>query len=114
TWTPDEEDAPAKVLELTPLSSPLVREFERAHVNASGAALAGMRDPALSDWRLDHPATTYLAEAAVSSATPYLRAPLLSRISAVQVLHPLAGADDGNCPTCHDPAPCSTAEALRW
>ncbi len=51
-----------------------------------------------------------LAEAAVSSATPFLWAPLLARIADSLALH--SPADGGPCPTCDVPAPCPTALAL--
>jgi hypothetical protein len=53
-----------------------------------------------------------LAEAAVSSATPFLRAPLLSRLSRIRLLHPPGGVD-GSCPSCSAPAPCPTAKELE-
>jgi hypothetical protein len=78
-----------------------------------GAALAGLRDVALGSLRLHGAGVPVLAEAAVTSATPFLRAPLLGRISAALLLHPPAGDDDATCPTCRTPAPCATVEVLR-
>jgi hypothetical protein len=48
----------------------------------------------------------------VTSATPFLRAPLLSRLSRVRLLHPPAGIE-GSCPSCAVPAPCPTAKELE-
>ena len=76
-----------------------------------GAGTAGLQDPALGAKRLCGPAVPALAEAAVSSATPFLRAPLLGRISAALLLHI---APDGVCPSCLVQAPCPTARALQW
>jgi hypothetical protein len=78
-----------------------------------GAATAGLQDAALGGLRLAGPAVRTLAEAAVSSATPFLRAPLLGRISAAGRLHPIAGDDTGDCPTCRTTAPCPTAQELQ-
>jgi hypothetical protein len=74
-------------------------------------------DPGHFDWTttdavLGHRAP--LADAAMTSATPSLRAPLLGRISAVLVLHPPAGGDDGVCPTCGTTSPCRSAQVLQW
>jgi hypothetical protein len=91
-----------------------VEDLERAHARGVGAAIAGLQDAALGGRRLTGPAVPTLAEAAVSSATPYLRAPLLARISAGLVLHPPAGNEHGECATCGTPAPCMTAKALKW
>ncbi|NHC44019.1 hypothetical protein [Motilibacter aurantiacus] len=91
---------------------PAVADLERAHGQGVGAAVAGMQDPALGGLRLSGNGVPVLAEAAVSSATPFLRAPLLSRISRALLLHPVAGDPAGACPTCAVPAPCGTAEAL--
>lgn len=87
--------------------------LEQAHRYGVGAAEAGLRDPALGALRLAGPAVATLADAAVTSATPFLRAPLLARISAALLLHPPAGDDGGRCPTCELPAPCPTSVALR-
>jgi hypothetical protein len=89
--------------------TPLTQELERAHLSAVAAARAGMEDASLGATRLTGPGVVALADAAVSSATPYLRAPLLARISGVRLLHPVVGAADGHCPTCAVPAPCATA-----
>jgi hypothetical protein len=78
-----------------------------------GAAIAGMSDAGLARSRLTGPLVPVLAEAAVTSATPFVRAPLLARISGALRLHPVAGVDGGECPTCALPAPCPTAQALR-
>jgi hypothetical protein len=88
-------------------------ELEDAHRLGVGAALAGLQDAALGALRLTGPGVPDLAEAAVTSATPFLRAPLLGRISAALLLHPLAGNDEGFCATCSVTAPCSTALVLR-
>jgi len=87
--------------------------LEHAHRYGVGAAIAGLTDAGLGAGRLAGPLVPVLAEAAVSSATPFLRAPLLARISAGLRLHPVAGDTDGACPTCSVPAPCRTAEELR-
>lgn len=89
------------------------RDLEQAHRYAVGAAVAGLCDAGLGPNRLTGPHVGLLAEAAVSSATPFLRAPLLARISAALRLHPLGGDTDQACPTCGVPAPCLTASQLR-
>jgi hypothetical protein len=91
--------------------TPLAGELEQAHGFAVGAAAAGLRDPGLGAVRLTGTAVPVLAEAAVSSATPFLRAPLLSRLSRVRLLHPPRGTA-GSCPTCGVPAPCPTAQEV--
>jgi hypothetical protein len=78
-----------------------------------GAAIAGLSDAGLGHSRLTGPLVPVLAEAAVTSATPFLRAPLLARISRALRLHPPAGTDRGYCPTCEVPAPCATARELQ-
>lgn len=88
------------------------RDLEQAHRYGVGAAVAGLRDPGLGAGRLDGPHVPVLAEAAVTSATPFLRAPLLARISRALLLHPVAGDAGGACPTCGVSAPCATAEEL--
>src|ERR1700712_2891609 len=92
----------------------LAVELDRAHDHGVQAAIAGLQDPGLGAARLTGSAVPALAEAAVSSATPFLRAPLLSRLSGALRLHPPAGAEDGRCPSCQEPAPCRTAEELQW
>lgn len=87
--------------------------LEQSHRYGVAAAVAGLSDPALGAHRLTGPRVPLLAEAAVSSATPFLRAPLLARISGGLRLHPVAGDADGACPTCSVPALCLTAEVLR-
>jgi hypothetical protein len=89
-------------------------KLDRAHQQAVAAAIAGLQDAALAEIRLTGPGVGPLADAAVSSATPFLRAPLLAKMSAVAVLHPAAGNADGFCGTCGTLAPCTTAEALKW
>jgi hypothetical protein len=89
----------------------LAHDFEQAHRHSVGAAAAGLRDAALGAVRLAGTAVPLLAEAAVCSATPFLRAPLLARISAALLLH--ASGPDGRCPTCGVAAPCPTAHTLR-
>ena len=86
---------------------------EQAHRYGVGAAEAGLRDAGLGRARLTGPLVPVLAEAAVTSATPFLRAPLLARISAALLLHPVAGDESGACPSCSAPAPCRTAQALQ-
>ena len=90
----------------------LTADLERAHRSGVAAASAGMRDAALGATRLTGPGVPLLADAAVSSATPYLRAPLLARISAALLLHPTSGDGDGRCPTCQVEAPCATSQGL--
>jgi hypothetical protein len=91
----------------------LAMELDRAHDNGVQAAVAGLQDPGLGGARLTGSAVPTLAEAAISSATPFLRAPLLSRLSAALRLHPPTG-HDGRCPSCREPAPCRTAKELQW
>jgi hypothetical protein len=91
--------------------TPLAADLEVAHGYAVGAATAGLQDAGLGPLRLTGPAVRLLADAAVSSATPFVRAPLLSRLSRVRLLHPPDGRD-GRCPSCHVPAPCPTAQEL--
>jgi hypothetical protein len=83
---------------------------ELAHSQAVVAATAGMSDPALGGLRVAGAGVTVLAEAAVSSATPFLRAPLLARIADTLALH--TPSDGPACPTCAVPAPCPTTLAL--
>ena len=95
--------------------TPLAAELEQAHVYGVGAASAGLQDAGLGPVRLTGTAVPVLAEAAVTSATPFLRAPLLSRLHRVRRLHtPVATATgaDRVCPTCRVPAPCPTVEEL--
>jgi beta-glucosidase/6-phospho-beta-glucosidase/beta-galactosidase/glycosyltransferase involved in cell wall biosynthesis len=91
----------------------LVRDMERAHRQATGAAAAGLQDAGLAGARLAGPSVPQLAEAGVTSATPFVRAPLLARLSAARLLHPVDGDDRGRCTTCGTPAPCDTAVALH-
>jgi hypothetical protein len=90
----------------------LVQDLEAAHDRAVAAATAGLQDPALGALRLAGTAVKALADAAVSSATPFLRAPLLSRIGGALQLHPSEGTAEW-CPTCGVRAPCETALRLR-
>lgn len=90
----------------------LPADLESAHRDGVQAASAGLQDPALGPVRLTGTSVRELAEAAVTSATPYLRAPLLGRMSAALALHPSDGDEDGMCPTCADTAPCATAQTL--
>jgi hypothetical protein len=92
--------------------TPLAADLEQAHGYAVGAASAGLQDAGLGPVRLTGSAVPVLAEAAVSSATPFLRAPLLSRLSRIRLLHPPGGVD-GSCPSCSAPAPCPTAKELE-
>jgi hypothetical protein len=87
-------------------------DLESAHGPAAAAAAAGLRDAALGRSRLTGGAVAQLADAAVSSATPFLRAPLLARLSVVARLHPPTGDERGLCPTCGEPAPCQTAAGV--
>jgi hypothetical protein len=90
----------------------LATDLEQAHTRAASAAAAGLADAALGPLRLAGPGVGHLAEAAVSSATPFLRAPLLARLSAVRALHPTDPELAGACPACGTPTPCPTARAL--
>ena len=92
--------------------TPLGRDLEAAHVLGAGAARAGLSDAALGAARLTGPGVAALAEAAVSSATPFLRAPLLARITAAVRLHTPTDGGSGPCPTCAVSSPCPTAQAL--
>jgi hypothetical protein len=92
----------------------LARELEQAHVYGVGAAVAGLQDAALGSLRLSGSGVARLADAAVTSATPFVRAPLHGRISAALLLHPPAGDEDGRCRTCGAAAPCETAQVLKW
>ena len=86
---------------------------EHAHRAAVHAAGEGLSDSGLGPLRLAGAGVPVLAEAAVSSATPYLRAPLLGRITAALVLHTPAGGEAGRpCPVCTTPSPCPTTLAL--
>jgi hypothetical protein len=91
----------------------LTHELENAHRQAVIAAGHGMQDAALGVLRLTGSGVPVLAEAAVSSATPFLRAPLLSRIFNALRIHPVQGDGDGRCPTCRVAAPCQTAQELN-
>jgi hypothetical protein len=91
--------------------TPLAEELELAHAHGVGAASAGLQDAGLGAARLTGTAVPLLAEAAVTSATPFLRAPLLSRLHRVRRLHPTS-TPDGRCPSCQVPAPCPTAKEL--
>lgn len=89
-------------------------ELEEAHRRAVGAASTGLQDSHLGGLRLTGSGVPVLAETAVTSATPYLRAPLLGRMSAALLLHPPGGEAGARCPTCGTAVPCATAEALAW
>jgi hypothetical protein len=89
----------------------LADDLELAHWQGVGAAVAGQRDAALGAARLTGPGVPLLADAAVRSATPFLRAPLLARISAALLLH--RPGRDGRCPSCAVPSPCPTTRTLR-
>ncbi|MEO6502036.1 MAG: hypothetical protein ABIQ09_09010 [Jatrophihabitantaceae bacterium] len=91
----------------------LTGELEFAHRQGVIAAGHGLQDAALGALRLTGPGVSLLAEAAVSSATPFLRAPLLSRIFNALRMHPTQGDGEGQCPTCQVPAPCQTAQELN-
>lgn len=85
-----------------------------AHRLSGRAATEGVQDPALGSRRLGGDAVTAVAEAAVASATPHLRAPLLAQVGAASRPHPESVADGeaGLCPTCLVPVPCPTAQVL--
>jgi len=89
-------------------------QLEQAHARGVQAAISGMSDAALGPLRLAGTGVPRLAEAAVTSATPYLRAPILSRISAALRLHPPGGETGDSCPTCGTVVPCATAQVLAW
>jgi hypothetical protein len=89
--------------------TPLAAELEQAHVYGVGAASAGLQDAGLGPTRLTGTAVPVLADAAVTSATPFLRAPLLSRLHRVRVLH-TPGVADAPCPECRVPSPCPTLQ----
>ena len=91
--------------------TPLAAELEQAHTYGVGAAVAGLQDAGLGPVRLTGTAVPVLAEAAVTSATPFLRAPLLSRLHRVRRLHTPRPTDE-QCPSCGVPAPCPTAKEL--
>jgi len=99
---------------INPVRLPGTEELEHAHRRAVGAAVAGMSDSGLRTGRLTGSGVPVLAEAAVSSATPFLRAPLLARISSALRLHPPGGESFELCPSCGELVPCSTARVLRW
>lgn len=90
----------------------MAQDLEQAHRLGMDAAQAGLADAGLGALRLSGTAVPVLADAAVTSATPFLRAPLLAKISAALLLHPAAGNEDGLCTTCNTPAPCRTCEIL--
>jgi hypothetical protein len=92
--------------------TPFAEDLEQAHAYAVGAATAGLQDAGLGASRLTGSAVPLLADAAVTSATPFLRAPLLARLSRVRLLHPVASAT-GECPTCGVAAPCPTAREVQ-
>ncbi|MCU1689937.1 MAG: hypothetical protein JWN20_1865 [Jatrophihabitantaceae bacterium] len=92
--------------------SRLARDLDAAHRPAVGAAAAGLQDAALGRTRLTGPGVATLADAAVTSATPFLRAPLLSRLSAARRLH--EADETGRCPSCRCAAPCPTTAVIAW
>lgn len=98
---------------MSPAATTLTRDLEFAHRQAVVAAGHGLRDAALGAARLTGAGVPVLAEAAVSSATPFLRAPLLSRIFNALRMHPVRGDEAGRCVTCGVPAPCPTARELN-
>ncbi len=83
----------------SPRASGAAAELEQAHRYGVGAAVAGLSDAGLGPLRLAGGTVPVLAEAAVTSATPFLRAPLLARISRALLLHPPAGTEQRQCPT---------------
>ncbi len=86
-----------------------LHEAELAHHAAVMAAAEGLTDAGLGEHRVAGEVVGELAEAAVSSATPFLRAPLLGAISEALVLHQ---AHDDVCTTCGTDFPCATVAAL--
>ncbi|HEX8304945.1 MAG TPA: hypothetical protein VF612_08700 [Jatrophihabitans sp.] len=98
---------------MTAAPTTLTHELEQAHRQGVIAASHGLQDAALGSLRLTGSGVPVLAEAAVSSATPFLRAPLLSRIFNALRIHPIQGDDQGRCPACRVPAPCQTAQELN-
>lgn len=97
-----------------PQVSSLSHDTDIAHTLAVAAATAGLSDSALGGIRLSGPHVETLADAAVASATPFLRAPLLARLAEVRLLHPLHGDTHGVCPSCQSLSPCLTARAVQW
>jgi hypothetical protein len=91
----------------------LGEDLEFAHRRAVAAATARLQGAAtLGSIRLTGSALPEVADAAVSSATPLLRAPLLNRIARVLALHTVPVAPGTLCPTCGVPAPCPTVVEL--
>jgi hypothetical protein len=86
-----------------------LREADEAHGAAVAAATEGLSDSGLGERRLSGQLVSELAEAAVTSATPFLRAPLLGAISEALVLHQ---SRDDVCTTCRTAFPCATVAAL--
>jgi len=97
-----------------PAAGPASATLEAAHARAVHAAICGLTDSALGPLRLAGGGVPVLAEAAVTSATPYLRAPILGLLSAALRLHPPGGERTDSCPTCGTAVPCATAQALAW
>lgn len=97
----------------TTVLPPLTRALDVAHARGVQAAIAGLSDAGLGEHRLEHQRVDLLADAAVTSATPYLRAPLLARLSAVLRLHSVDAEPGEPCTTCGAPSPCPTVEAVR-
>jgi hypothetical protein len=93
--------------------APLTVAFDLAHERAVRAAANGLADPGLGDQRVGGPEVILLADAAVTSATPYLRAPLLARMSAVLRLHSVDAEPGEVCAACGAPSPCPTVQVLR-
>ena len=94
--------------------TPASAELEQAHQRAVRAAVAGRSDAGLAGLRLAEPGVSTLADAAVTSATPYLRSPFLGKISGALRLHPPGGEAGDFCPTCATAVPCATARELTW
>lgn len=97
-----------------PETAAMVEMLETAHRLAVQAATNGLQDPGLGAGRLTGDGIAALAEAAVSSATPFVRAPLLGRLADVLDLHPPEGGPDRACPSCRVAAPCATAQQAGW
>lgn len=84
---------------------------EDAHRDAVNAASEGLADAGLGERRLAGDLVRELADAAVTSATPFLRAPLLAAMHEALVLHQADG-EPATCTTCGTEFPCETVRAL--
>lgn len=88
-----------------------VRAADEAHRDAVVAAAEGLSDAGLGERRLSGEIVTDLADAAVTSATPFLRAPLLAAMHEALFLHQADGEPE-SCTTCGTSYPCATVSAL--